>query len=83
MLHLIYWFTVPNVYILAETVNGETETDYASAPVHISGSGQSSGCGDEELREALRAAIWAKPAAHRFDVPREITERHMMSQIGG
>ena len=42
-----------------------------------------SGCGDEELREALRAAIWAKPAAHRFDVPREITERHMMSQIGG
>ena len=41
------------------------------------------GCSDGELREALRQGIEKKPRAHRFDLPQEITERHMMSQIGG
>ncbi len=42
-----------------------------------------SGCSDEELLAALQAGIRSKPRAHRFDAPREITERRMMSQIGG
>ena len=41
------------------------------------------GCSDEELREALRDGIFRKPRAHRFDLPREITEKRIMSQIGG
>lgn len=41
------------------------------------------GCGDGELEEALREGIFGKPAAHSFDAPGEITERHIMSQIGG
>ena len=41
------------------------------------------GCSDEELREALRDGIFRKPRAHRFDLPQEITERRIMSQIGG
>ena len=41
------------------------------------------GCTDEELTEALRAAIYNKPRAHCFDTSTGITEKHMMSQIGG
>ena len=41
------------------------------------------GCTDGELREALRAAVYAKPRAHCFDTNDIITEKHMMSQIGG
>ncbi len=41
------------------------------------------GCSDEELKTALRDGIYRKPRAHRFDLPQEITERHIMSQIGG
>ena len=41
------------------------------------------GCTEEELTEALRAAIWQKPRAHRFETIQEITERRTMSQIGG
>ena len=41
------------------------------------------GCSDEELREALREGIFRKPRAHRFDLPQEITEHRIMSQIGG
>ena len=42
-----------------------------------------SGCSDEELQAALREAVARKPRAHVFDAPPEITERHIMSQIGG
>ena len=38
---------------------------------------------DEELTEALRAAIYNKPRAHCFDTSTSITEKHAMSQIGG
>ena len=41
------------------------------------------GCSDEELKAALREGIFRKPRAHRFDLPQEITEHHIMSQIGG
>ena len=41
------------------------------------------GCTDEELTEALRAAIYNKPRAHCFDTSTSITEKHAMSQIGG
>ena len=41
------------------------------------------GCTDEQLTEALRAAVYVKPRAHRFDEQTEITERRLMSQIGG
>ena len=41
------------------------------------------GCTDGELREALRAAVYTKPRAHCFDTNDIITEKHMMSQIGG
>ncbi len=42
-----------------------------------------SGCSDEELTEALRAAVRGKPRSHVFEKRRDITERHIMSQIGG
>lgn len=42
---------------------------------------------DEELRKALRDAIYDKPKEHCFDkeyqAGEEITEHHLMSQIGG
>ena len=41
------------------------------------------GCTDDELTEALRAAIYNKPRAHCFDTSTGITEKHAMSQIGG
>ena len=41
------------------------------------------GCGEEELREALRAAIYRKPRSHCFDRREEMTEHRIMSQIGG
>ena len=41
------------------------------------------GCTDAELTEALRAAVFAKPRAHRFDEQTQITEHRLMSQIGG
>ena len=41
------------------------------------------GCTDEELKEALRAAVYRKPHAHCFDTNDIITEKHAMSQIGG
>ena len=41
------------------------------------------GCTDEELKEALRVAIYNKPRAHCFDTNASITEKHAMSQIGG
>ena len=41
------------------------------------------GCTDEELKEALRLAVYAKPRAHCFDTNAIITEKHAMSQIGG
>ena len=41
------------------------------------------GCTDEELKEALRAAVYNKPRAHCFDTNDIITEKHAMSQIGG
>ena len=40
-------------------------------------------CTDRELEEALRAAVYAKPRAHRFDERAQITEHRLMSQIGG
>ena len=41
------------------------------------------GCTDEGLKDALRAAVYAKPRAHCFDTNAVITEKHAMSQIGG
>ena len=41
------------------------------------------GCSDEQLQSALRDGIFRKPRAHRFDLPQEITEHRIMSQIGG
>ena len=41
------------------------------------------GCTDDELREALKSAVYAKPRAHCFDTNASITEKHAMSQIGG
>ena len=41
------------------------------------------GCTDGELKEALRAAVYAKPRAHCFGTDAAVTEKHMMSQIGG
>ena len=41
------------------------------------------GCTDDELKEALRAAVYAKPRAHCFGTDAAVTEKHMMSQIGG
>ena len=37
----------------------------------------------EMLREAMKEAILRKPAAHCFDDPEDITERHLMASIGG
>ena len=41
------------------------------------------GCTDDGLKEALRAAVYAKPRAHCFGTDAAVTEKHMMSQIGG
>ena len=41
------------------------------------------GCADDELKEALKSAVYRKPRAHCFDTNDIITEKHMMSQIGG
>lgn len=41
------------------------------------------GCTDEGLKDALRAAVYAKPRAHCFGTDAAVTEKHMMSQIGG
>ena len=41
------------------------------------------GCDDEELTEALQSVIYQKPRAHCFDEQTRITERRLMSQIGG
>lgn len=43
----------------------------------------SSGADDEALCAALSHAIYSKPRAHCFDTRESITEKHMMSQIGG
>ncbi len=42
-----------------------------------------SGCSDEELLSALENSIYNKPRSHCFDSVSDVTERHMMSQIGG
>ena len=42
-----------------------------------------SGCTDAELTKALHDAIYSKPRAHSFDRREKITERRIMSQIGG
>ena len=42
-----------------------------------------SGCTDGELKDALSAAVYAKPRAHCFGTDAAVTEKHMMSQIGG
>lgn len=42
-----------------------------------------SGCKDEELKSALERAVYQKPRAHCFDDGAQITEQHIMSQIGG
>lgn len=42
-----------------------------------------SGADDAALKVALEAAIFAKPRSHCFDTEQNITEKHMMSQIGG
>ncbi len=41
------------------------------------------GCTDDELREALKSAVYNKPRAHCFDTNDSVTEKHIMSQIGG
>lgn len=41
------------------------------------------GADDAALKAALEAAIFSKPRAHCFDAVQNITEKHMMSQIGG
>ncbi len=41
------------------------------------------GCTDGELREALKSAVYNKPRAHCFDTNDSVTEKHIMSQIGG
>ena len=40
-------------------------------------------CTDGELQAALEQAIYRKPRAHSFDRREEMTERRIMSQIGG
>lgn len=41
------------------------------------------GCTDDMLYDALKAAVYKKPRAHCFDMRELITEKHIMSQIGG
>lgn len=41
------------------------------------------GSSDGRIREVLERAVWRKPAAHCFDHPQEISEKHRMSSIGG
>ena len=38
---------------------------------------------DKELKSALERAVYQKPRAHCFDDGAQITEQHIMSQIGG
>lgn len=38
---------------------------------------------DGEIREAIRAAVRNKPRQHCFENPAAMTEKHLMSQIGG
>ena len=38
---------------------------------------------DGEIREAIRAAVHNKPRQHCFENPAAMTEKHLMSQIGG
>lgn len=40
-------------------------------------------CTDAELKSALESAVYLKPRAHCFDDGAQITEQHIMSQIGG
>lgn len=41
------------------------------------------GTSDGQIRKVLEQAVWRKPAAHCFDHPREISEKHRMFSIGG
>ena len=41
------------------------------------------GADDRELTKAIRGCIYNKPRQHCFDAPQEMTERRLMSQIGG
>ena len=41
------------------------------------------GCTDDELKGALSIAVYNKPRAHCFGTDGAVTEKHMMSQIGG
>lgn len=41
------------------------------------------GCSDEELLEIMRACIERKPKSHSFEDHKQITEKRIMSQIGG
>lgn len=41
------------------------------------------GMSDEAVTEAIRNCIYMKPAKHCFDAKEEITEKKLMSQIGG
>lgn len=41
------------------------------------------GASDEELRQALRDAVWAKEAGHRIDKPDWVPASRSMSEIGG
>ncbi len=41
------------------------------------------GCTDDELKEALSIAVYNKPRAHCFGTDGAVTEKHVMSQIGG
>ena len=42
-----------------------------------------SGADDAELERAIALCVFNKPRQHCFDEPQEITEAHLMSQIGG
>ncbi|MBQ1772116.1 MAG: cyclic pyranopterin phosphate synthase MoaA, partial [Clostridia bacterium] len=41
------------------------------------------GFSDDEIAEAVRECIYLKPAKHCFASREEITEKRLMSQIGG
>lgn len=47
------------------------------------GSGTASPDIDEQLRKAIGSAVLKKPAAHCFEHPQDMTERAVMSSIGG
>lgn len=42
-----------------------------------------SGGSDEEIRKTLEKAVFAKPAAHCFDLLKNVSEEHRMVSIGG